>query len=287
MRGTEPRGRAGPVGCTLLLKAGWLGWGRQHHAVRPLAGTPCVARRVLRPASRHLPAAPPPLLGHPLRQVASLLESIPRMFASTQVVETCGGAALRSAVEALKGGEGGRLHAFLCSLPRRGAMHLRLRDVGRAPTDRDTLDSLLPESKEYAALAQDAANHQVSIDLFLLAQARARGWGCCGVGGRPGGRLCGRAASRGGAAGAARGRHSTWLQHCLQPMGRFSQPCTLSSPPPPPRAVVRGRGHAGRAVRAHLRVAAPLVPLGPRARHRRVLQRPALVLHAPPGAPAS
>lgn len=55
----------------------------------------------------------------------------------------------RSAVDALKGGEGGRLHAFLCSLPRRGAMHLRLRDVGRPPTDRDNLDSLLPESKEY------------------------------------------------------------------------------------------------------------------------------------------
>ena len=103
-------------------------------------------------------------------QVVSLLESIPKMFAASQVQETCGGAALRSAVEALKGGEGGRLHAFLCSLPRRGAMHLRLRDIGRPPTDRDTLDSMLPESKEYAALAADAAEHQVSVDLFLLAQ---------------------------------------------------------------------------------------------------------------------
>lgn len=56
---------------------------------------------------------------------------------------------LCSAVEALKGGEGGRLHAFLCSLPRRGALHLRLRDVGRPPTDRDNLDNMLPESKEY------------------------------------------------------------------------------------------------------------------------------------------
>ncbi|EFN54381.1 hypothetical protein CHLNCDRAFT_58279 [Chlorella variabilis] len=102
--------------------------------------------------------------------VVSLLESIPKMFAASQVQETCGGAALRSAVEALKGGEGGRLHAFLCSLPRRGAMHLRLRDIGRPPTDRDTLDSMLPESKEYAALAADAAEHQVSVDLFLLAQ---------------------------------------------------------------------------------------------------------------------
>ncbi|PSC68317.1 transport Sec24-like protein [Micractinium conductrix] len=110
----------------------------------------------------------------PLREarplVEALLDSIPRMFAGSQVAESCGGAALRSAVEALSGGEGGRLHAFLCGLPRRGALHLRLRDVGRPPTDRDTLDSLLPENKEYAALAAAAATAQVSIDLFLLAQ---------------------------------------------------------------------------------------------------------------------
>lgn len=102
--------------------------------------------------------------------VDALLESIPKMFAGSQVVETCGGAALRSAVEALKGGEGGRLHAFLCGLPRRGALHLRPRDMGRPPTDRDQLDSMLPENKEYVALAADAADHQVSIDLFVMAQ---------------------------------------------------------------------------------------------------------------------
>lgn len=97
----------------------------------------------------------------PAPQVDTLLETIPKTFAGSQVMETCGGAALRSAVEALKGGEGGRLHAFLCSLPRRGALHLRLRDVGRPPTDRDQLDSMLPENKEYVALASDAADHQV------------------------------------------------------------------------------------------------------------------------------
>ena len=57
--------------------------------------------------------APPPLPHTHSLQVESLLESIPRMFANSQVQETCGGAALRSAVDALKGGEGGRLHAFL------------------------------------------------------------------------------------------------------------------------------------------------------------------------------
>ena len=42
-------------------------------------------------------------------QVEALLESIPGMFANTQVMETCAGAALRSAVEALKGGAGGKV----------------------------------------------------------------------------------------------------------------------------------------------------------------------------------
>lgn len=44
-------------------------------------------------------------------QVDTLLESIPRMFAGTQVMETCAGAALRSAVEALKGGVGGKVRS--------------------------------------------------------------------------------------------------------------------------------------------------------------------------------
>ena len=102
-------------------------------------------------------------------QVESLLGSIPGMFAGSQVQETCGGAALKSAVEALKGCGGGRLHAFLATLPRRGALHLRLRDAaGRPPTDRDNIDTLLPENKEYAALAVDAAENQVSVDLFVM-----------------------------------------------------------------------------------------------------------------------
>lgn len=35
---------------------------------------------------------------------------------------------------------------------------------------RDNLDSLLPESKEYVALATEAAESQVCVDLFFLAQ---------------------------------------------------------------------------------------------------------------------
>ena len=146
-----------PEGCqSAVVRAAW-------HADSVFMGDAFRRRRRRRPPS---PPPPPPHV----TQVEALLDSIPRMFAGSQVAESCGGAALRSAVEALSGGEGGRLHAFLCGLPRRGALHLRLRDVGRPPTDRDTLDSLLPENKEYAALAAAAATAQVSIDLFLLAQ---------------------------------------------------------------------------------------------------------------------
>ena len=58
------------------------------------------------------------------------------MFAGSQVAEGCSGAAIKSAVEALKGGSGGRLHAFVSSLPRKGVLALRPRDLGRPPTDR-------------------------------------------------------------------------------------------------------------------------------------------------------
>ncbi|GAB4822012.1 hypothetical protein N2152v2_009058 [Parachlorella kessleri] len=102
--------------------------------------------------------------------VEALLDSIPRMFASTQVMETCAGAALRSAIEALKGGAGGKVHAFISSLPRRGVLSLRQRDLGRPPTDRDNMESLLPENKDFQALALDAAEHQVCVDAFFLTQ---------------------------------------------------------------------------------------------------------------------
>ena len=66
-------------------------------------------------------------------QVEALLESIPRMFAATQVMETCAGAAIKSAVEALKGGTGGKVRraraaAFLrcCGLDRTAHASLML-----------------------------------------------------------------------------------------------------------------------------------------------------------------
>ena len=100
----------------------------------------------------------------------SLLESIPKTFAGSQVGPSAGGAALNAAIDGLKSGVGGRLVAFVSSLPQFGALSLRPREAGRPPSDRDTLDVMIPEGKAYTALAQDAAAHQVSIDLFILSQ---------------------------------------------------------------------------------------------------------------------
>ncbi len=55
-----------------------------------------------------------------------------------------------------------QVHVFLSSLPRRGVLSLRQRDLGRLPTDRDNMDAMLPENKEYETLALYAAEHQVS-----------------------------------------------------------------------------------------------------------------------------
>jgi protein transport protein SEC24 len=109
-----------------------------------------------------------------LRQSKQLLQkllgSIPASMAADPAQgESCGGAAIKSAIEALKGGVGGRLRVFACTLPRRGVMQLRPRDSGRAPSDKDPLENMAPANKDWASLAADAADHQICIDLFLLA----------------------------------------------------------------------------------------------------------------------
>lgn len=65
-------------------------------------------------------------------------------------------------------GVGGQIHAFVATLPKLGSMALTLRD----PTvgERDNQDALQPESKQWAKLGEKAAEHQVGVDLFVLAQ---------------------------------------------------------------------------------------------------------------------
>ncbi len=62
----------------------------------------------------------------------------------------------------LQGGVGGRLRAFMCSLPRRGTLALLPRDAtARTPTERDIQEGTSPASKEWLEMAVDAAEHQV------------------------------------------------------------------------------------------------------------------------------
>jgi protein transport protein SEC24 len=104
------------------------------------------------------------------RALGELLAAIPAMFAGSRAEESAGGAALSAAVAALGGGVGGRVVAFVSSLPRRGALALRAREAGRPPGERDPLDVMTPEGGGYAALAASAADLQVSVDLFVTSQ---------------------------------------------------------------------------------------------------------------------
>jgi len=109
-------------------------------------------------------------LVHHKGALKSLLYSIPKTFSSTQIGESAGGAALKATIDALKLGVGGRALVFLASLPHAGALALKPREAGRPPSERDTLEVMNPEGKDYSALAQHAAEHQVSIDIFGLTQ---------------------------------------------------------------------------------------------------------------------
>ncbi|KAG7669916.1 hypothetical protein KSW81_008060 [Nannochloris sp. 'desiccata'] len=109
-------------------------------------------------------------LAHHKKALKNLLDSIPKTFASTQVGECAGGAALKATIDALKLGVGGRAVVFLASLPHAGVLALKPREAGRPPSERDTLEVMTPEGKDYTALAQHAAEHQVSIDIFALTQ---------------------------------------------------------------------------------------------------------------------
>ena len=100
----------------------------------------------------------------------ALLESIPKIFSGSQAGESAGGAALKASVETLKAGVGGRIVALVSSLPHRGALALRPREAGRPPTERDSLEVMHPEGKGYGQLASDAAEHQISVDVFALSQ---------------------------------------------------------------------------------------------------------------------
>uniref|UniRef100_A0A1D2A1I9 Protein transport protein Sec24-like CEF n=1 Tax=Auxenochlorella protothecoides TaxID=3075 RepID=A0A1D2A1I9_AUXPR len=97
------------------------------------------------------------------------LAALPAAAAASGASEAAGGAALAAAVTALGEAGGGRLHAFLATLPRRGRPASRPREVPRALADRDALDALHPDGAAWGELAARAAEAQVRPELYCLA----------------------------------------------------------------------------------------------------------------------
>ncbi len=63
--------------------------------------------------------------------------------------------------------------SFISSLPHKGALSLRPREAGKPPSEKDALDIMTPvgNGKQYLDIAKQAAQHQVSIDVFALSKS--------------------------------------------------------------------------------------------------------------------
>ncbi|CAI5528738.1 unnamed protein product, partial [Closterium sp. Naga37s-1] len=109
-------------------------------------------------------------------RLQQLLESIPQMFAETRVADSCLGAALQGAFLAMKK-TGGRILAFQSVLPSVGLGSLSSREAeGRANAtvaDKDVLKLLQPSDKQLRPMAEEMADFQVAVDIFLTTQGFA------------------------------------------------------------------------------------------------------------------
>lgn len=102
-------------------------------------------------------------------QLQELLGCIPSMFATAAGPECCATAAIEACVELLKP-TGGKIHAFMSSLPNCGTKALKLREGQTNVSDKEKQTGLLPQDMTYLTLAAQAADFNICIDLFLLAQ---------------------------------------------------------------------------------------------------------------------
>ncbi|CAI7813032.1 unnamed protein product [Closterium sp. NIES-53] len=106
-------------------------------------------------------------------RLQQLLESVPQMFAETRVADSCLGAALQGAFLAMKK-TGGRILAFQSVLPSVGIGSLSSREAeGRANAtvaDKDVLKLLQPNDKQLRPMAEEMADFQVAVDVFLTSQ---------------------------------------------------------------------------------------------------------------------
>ena len=108
-----------------------------------------------------------------LDSLKGLLERIPKMYQGAMAAESAAGAAIQACIETLKYAGGGRLLSFIASLPHKGLLSLRPRESGKPPSEKEALDIMTPvgNGKHYAEVARDAAQHNVSIDVFALTKS--------------------------------------------------------------------------------------------------------------------
>ena len=107
------------------------------------------------------------------KPLKNLLDRIPQLYKDTHAAESAGGAAIKACVETLKYVGGGRLLSFISSLPHKGFLALRPREAGKPPSEKESLDIMTPigNGKQYIQLAKEAAQQQVSIDIFALTKS--------------------------------------------------------------------------------------------------------------------
>ena len=104
--------------------------------------------------------------------IDSVLKQIPEMFANNRHGSPVGTAAVKACIEALKP-HGGRVLAFMGTQPTGGFGKLTNRaaqaqNVGAKEAEKEPLKYLAPGDKMYTKMAAEAAEYQVSVDLFLL-----------------------------------------------------------------------------------------------------------------------
>ncbi|GLC37974.1 hypothetical protein PLESTF_000604900 [Pleodorina starrii] len=101
-------------------------------------------------------------------QLKELLEALPGMWTSNRSNDNCAGAAIESAVDLLKP-YGGKVHAFIASLPSVGVHALKPREA-TGLGEKDKLAYLTSQDNTLRSLASTAADHMICIDLVVLGQ---------------------------------------------------------------------------------------------------------------------
>jgi protein transport protein SEC24 len=105
------------------------------------------------------------------------LNSCTRNHNNAHILKLC----LQACVELLKP-TGGKLHAFLSSLPSSGIKALKMRDSSGSMAEKEKQMGLLPQDNTYLTLAAQAADFQVRRLLVWPGVCRiVRSGTCCAV----------------------------------------------------------------------------------------------------------